>query len=76
MTRRAIAERKDIPDDHKWDLKPLFGSDKEWEKWVAEAETQLDCYADYQGHLKDSVHVLKEALDFHLSLTRKIELLT
>jgi len=73
MTRQTIPERKNVPDDHKWNLRPLFGSDKEWEKWVAEVESRIDLYAGYQGRLKDSINVLKEAIDFHLSLMRKIE---
>jgi len=73
MTRRTIPRRQDIPDDHKWDLRPLFLSDDDWEKWVGEAESRIDSYAGYRGRLKDSVAVFKEVIDFHLSLTRKIE---
>jgi oligoendopeptidase F len=73
MTRQTIPERKDIPDDHKWDLKPLFREDEDWEKMVAEVESRIDLYAGYKGRLKDSLSVFKEAIDFHLSLTRKIE---
>jgi len=73
MTPQKIAERKDIPDDHKWDLAALFISDKDWEKLFDEIESQIDAYTDYKGRLKDSIDVLKEALEFHLSLTRKIE---
>ena len=73
MTQLAIPERKDIPNDHKWDLSSLFDSDEDWEKGVAEVESRSDSYADYKGRLKDSVKVFKAAIDFHLSLTRKIE---
>lgn len=73
MTRRTIPQRKNIPDDHKWNLRPLFRSDEDWEKWVGEAESLIGSYAGYRGRLKDSVTVFKEAIDFHLSLTRKIE---
>ena len=73
MTRQTIPERKDIPDDHKWDLTSLFASDEDWEKWVTVVEGQIDNYADYKGRLKDSADVLKAALDFHLSLRRKLE---
>ncbi len=73
MTRQAIPERKDIPDAHKWDLTPLFDSDEDWEKWVTEVESQIDSYADFRGRLKDSADVLQAALDFHLSLKRKLE---
>ena len=73
MTQRTIPERKDIPDDLKWDLRSLFSSDEDWEKWVGEVESRIDSYADYKGRLKDSARIFKEAVDFHLALTRKIE---
>ncbi len=73
MTRQAIPERKNIPDDDKWDLTPLFAADEDWEKWLAEVEGQIDSYTDFKGRLKESVEVLKAALDFHLSLRQKLE---
>lgn len=73
MTQQTIPERKDIPDDHKWDLRPLFGSDEDWEKAVTEVDSRIALYADYKGRLNDSADVFKEAIDFHLSLTRKME---
>ena len=41
MTQRKIPERKDIPDEHKWDLRPLFGSDDDWEKAFAGVEIKI-----------------------------------
>jgi oligoendopeptidase F len=73
MTKKTIPERKNIPDDHKWDLTALFNSDRDWEKWFAEVESQINSYAAFKGRLTESIHVFKEAIDFHLSLTRKIE---
>jgi oligoendopeptidase F len=73
MIKKTIPERKSISDDHKWDLTSLFNSDRDWGKWFVEAESQFNCYAGFKGRLAESVHVLKEAIDFHLSLTRKIE---
>ena len=73
MTKKTIPERKNIPDDHKWDLTALFNSDRDWEKWFAEVESQINSYAAFKGRLTESVHVFKEAIDFHLLLTRKIE---
>jgi len=73
MTKKTIPERKDIPDDHKWDLTVLFNSDQDWEKWFAEVESQINSYAGFKGRLTESVNVFKEAIDFHLSLTRKID---
>jgi oligoendopeptidase F len=73
MTKKTIPERKYIPDDHKWDLTVLFDSDQNWEKRYAEVESQINSYAGFKGRLKESVHVFKEAIDFHLSLRRKID---
>jgi oligoendopeptidase F len=73
MAPRTIPERKDIPHDHKWDLTSLFNSDEDWEKLFAEIESRIDAYTDYKGRLKESVKVFKQAIDLHLSLTRKIE---
>ena len=73
MSPKKITERKDIPNDHKWDLTSLFISDEDWDKLFDEVESQIEAYTDYQGRLKDSIDVFKKALDFHLSLARKIE---
>jgi oligoendopeptidase F len=73
MTRKAIPARKDIPDEHKWDLTALFQSDQDWEKWFVEVENQISAYAGFKGRLKETVEVFRAALDFHLALTRKIE---
>ncbi len=73
MSTKTIPQRKDIPDRHKWDLTPLFKSDKSWETVFSEVETQLSSYQKYKGRLKNSVAIFKEAIDFHLGLIRKIE---
>jgi oligoendopeptidase F len=73
MIKKTIPERKDIPEDHKWDLTALFNSDQDWENWFAEVESQINSYAGFKGRFAESVHVFKEAIDFHLSLTRKID---
>jgi oligoendopeptidase F len=73
MTGKTIPDRSHIDDAHKWDLTPLFESDESWEQLFAEIETELASYEQYRGHLKDSAGLLKEALEFHLDLTRKLE---
>ena len=73
MTGKMIPQRNATPAEHKWDLTPLFESDQRWETMFVEVETQLSSYQKYNGHLKESVAILKEAIDFHLELTRKIE---
>ncbi len=68
-----IPQRKETPSEHKWDLIPLFESDKTWEAMFGAVEMQLPAYRKYNGRLKDSVAILKEAIEFHLGLTREIE---
>jgi oligoendopeptidase F len=73
MVGKKIPQRNEIPDEHKWDLTPLFDNDKKWETMFVEVETQLPIYQKYEGRLKESVETFKVAMDFHLGLTRKIE---
>ena len=73
MSKKMIPERKDIPDAHKWVLTPLFETDNMWEVLFEGIEKQLEFYDNYKGHLKDSVTLFKEAIEFHLGLTRQIE---
>ena len=73
MSGKMIPDRNHIADEHKWDLTPLFESDESWEQMFAGIEAQLVSYKKYRGHLKDSAVVFKEALEFHLGLTRKLE---
>ena len=73
MPKKMIAERKDVADEDKWILTPLFETDKEWEKLFSSAEKEIECYADYRGRLSESVSFFKEAIDFHLSVSRRVE---
>ena len=73
MPSQKIPERREIADEHKWDLSDLFKSDKSWEQMFADIEAELASYEKYKGHLKDSAALFKEALEYHLGLTRKLE---
>jgi len=75
MAGKLIPLRNQTPREHKWDLTPLFESDKKWESMFVEVEPQLASYQKYNGRLKDSVLNLKEAIEFHLRLNRQIETL-
>lgn len=73
MSGKLIPARKDIPDEHQWDLSGLFETDKSWENLFAAIEKDLASYDRYKGHLKDSVAIFKAAIEFHLGLTCKLE---
>jgi oligoendopeptidase F len=68
-----IPERKDIPDEHKWVLTPLFENDDLWEALFKEIEQELPLYENYRGRLNESVTVFKEAIEFHIELIRRFE---
>jgi oligoendopeptidase F len=68
-----IPQRNETPAEHQWDLTPLFESDQRWETMFVEVETQLSSYQKYNGHLKESVAILKEAIDFHLGLPGRLK---
>ena len=73
MSKKMIAERKDVADEHKWILTPLFETDKDWELSYSKVEKDLESYTGYRGRLKEAVSLFKEAIEFHLSLSRRIE---
>ena len=73
MTNKSIPERKDIPENHMWDLTELFASNDEWQNLYAEIERLLPCYNKYRGKLGESSVMLAEALRFSLDMGRKIE---
>ena len=73
MSKKMIAERADVADEHKWVLTPLFETDKDWEQLFLNVEKEIEHYTDYRGRLKETVRLFKEAIEFHLSLSRRIE---
>ena len=75
MSGRTIPDRKDIPAEHKWDLTTLFETDAPWETLFVELEAKLTSYEKFRGHLKDSAAIFKKAIEFHLEVSRKIEML-
>lgn len=72
MTEK-IPERKNIPDAHKWDLSLLFSSEEQWESLYAEIEKEIARYASYQGRVAESAALFKEAIEFDLEVSRKLE---
>lgn len=73
MPKKTIPERKDISEDHKWNLAELFASDNDWETEFNDVNKEADHYSKFKGRLCESIGVFQETLDFHLQLTRKIE---
>lgn len=73
MPKDIIPERKDIPAADRWDLRPLFAADADWEALFAEVERDLAGYGARRGRLGESAEVLGQAIGFHLDLVRRLE---
>lgn len=71
----TIPERHEIPEAHKWDLTPMFKNDAAWEALFAETEAKIPGYKAFKGRLGDSAAVLREGIDYDLSVNRSLELL-
>jgi len=71
--KKMIPDRKDIGDELKWDLSPLFESDSQWEELFTVLEKQIEDYHKYKGRLHESITLFQEAIEFHLALMRSVE---
>ncbi len=73
MPQKTIPERKDIPENNRWDLSPMFTSDEEWDLLYSEIEKKLPEYEKYRGKLGESAETLAGAIAFTLETGRSIE---
>ena len=73
MATKLTPERKDTPEEHHWDLSPLFQTDKDWDALFSDVDARLETYNNFKGRLKESPDIFKDAIGFHLDLLRQIE---
>ena len=73
MPQKTIPERKNIPENHRWDLSPMFISDEDWDSLYSEIEKKLPEYETYRGRLGESAKFLSGAIEFSLETGRDIE---
>lgn len=59
---KEIMERKDIPEDYKWDLKPLFENVYAWEEEYKNIIKRAQDFLKYQGKFTKSSHSLLIAI--------------
>ncbi|MBQ7653134.1 MAG: oligoendopeptidase F [Clostridia bacterium] len=52
-------DRKDIPEEYKWDLTQLVSSDEEWERLLAEFSEKKKEIVKFKGKLKDKATLLE-----------------
>jgi len=73
MSKGSIPLRSDIPQEHQWDLTPLFHDDDQWRSLYNQLTAELPGYDAYRGRLVESPEVLAEAIAFDLDVSRRIE---
>lgn len=66
-----VQQRKDIPDQYKWDLSALFKTDEDWDKELEELKKIAGEMSAFEGHLGDDADTLlaflqkNDAMNFH-----------
>jgi oligoendopeptidase F len=73
MTEQNIKTRDEIQSSDKWDLSSLFTHDSQWEKALDELASKIDGYLRFNGRLKESAAVFKDAIEFDLQISREFE---
>ncbi|MBQ7158102.1 MAG: oligoendopeptidase F [Treponema sp.] len=73
MSTNTIPNRKDVPDEYKWDLTTLYKSDDEWEKALASIPALTATLVSYKGKLGESAEKLLGALKAMEQLDKTIE---
>jgi oligoendopeptidase F len=65
-------DRSKIPDEHKWDLTPLYASDDAWRAEKQELSAEIPKLRRFQGKLASSAATLAEALDLQSALDKEL----
>ena len=59
---RELRERKDIPENYKWNLEAIYSDDSLWEEDYNKVAPLLEKIKTYEGRLTESADTLYEAL--------------
>ncbi|NMP59503.1 oligoendopeptidase F [Enterococcus mundtii] len=70
-----LPNREDLPEKLTWDLTTIFSSDQEFDKKYEELTEELKNSEHYKGTLGNGATAFLEALEFVLTMYRKVELI-
>ncbi|PQF23661.1 oligoendopeptidase F [Enterococcus mundtii] len=70
-----LPNREDLPEKLTWDLTPIFSSDQEFDEKYEELTEELKNSEQYKGTLGNGATAFLEALEFVLTMYRKVELI-
>jgi oligoendopeptidase F len=73
MTIRSIPERAAVAAEDRWDLTPLFKTDADWEALFERVQQDLAGYDDHKGRMGESAARLREAIEFDLDVSRRLD---
>ena len=65
-------DRSKIPDEHKWDLAPIYPSDEAWRAEKERLAAELPKLRTFQGQLATSRSTLADALDLQSSFDKEL----
>jgi oligoendopeptidase F len=65
-------DRSRIPDEHKWDLTPIYRSDDSWRAAKEKLSAEIPKLRQFQGKLASSGSTLAEALDLQSDLDKEL----
>ena len=68
-----IKSREEIEDKYKWDLKKVFSSEKEFNKYYEETKKQIIEFKKYETHVMDNAKTFYEVLLKDNELSRRLE---
>ena len=68
----AVKERKDIEEEFKWDLTPIFANDEAWEEALRELDPEFEEIRSCEGTLSGGAGVLKAFLDRNFDTAEKL----
>lgn len=69
----TLRTRTDIPQEHTWDLTPLYASHDEWKEAYEATEKDMEKIVAFKGRLGESLAVFKECIDTYLAVSREFE---
>lgn len=68
-----VRVRADVPQEERWDLEVMYGSDAQWEEAFTEAQKLPPSMEAWRGRLSESPEVLAEALGAMFAAYRQVE---
>ena len=64
---KEYKNRREVPEEYKVDLSPIFANEQEWKKHFEKNKSELKEFLKYKGHMKNP-KLLKEYLDKNMDI--------